>query len=509
MKRMMKSFGTFLKAIGQTSKLTLDESCFAGVDINKHNYLKDVINKILSQDGEVRTGKDGGGKPVTGADYDLEKLQDLLETPNVTPANFDACAKNKNAKWTNIFKGDFSGASGIDKVSGTVKTFGSGATMTAIQESITAVILELKCNKTPIAVSDDALREAKTKEAAPIIKWLLASKPSENSGICKYINFPKMTDDDFFIAMSSFIKDWGSSIEKVYNADIRGLVNSIFKHGIAAKTWHFGHFGRKDMTNIPELKSYLANDRAGMQKDMVDKSDIVLFFNANEAKAIMRKAMTAKTIEEHNAILNEAFINKKLLGISLKQIGGQFNLIGVNFNKALTNAANDEINADKIAAVVCNTKNTKENTFTPNSISEIKYAETSTGKLFITVNNKKSIHINNLLQLDFRTKGSPRIAVIIYEKGAKAYMGNGKNSFSKETINGLPALNFDIAMIEKMHAGEPTNEIINLVMNRFAALLKSKDGVKRFSLAFADAVGYSFVSDDVFTQVSAPYIKIY
>ena len=149
MKEIYKSFGAWLEGTGQSPIFLLDESVFTADDILKHTYLKDVIDRIVNQKGEIRTGKQGEGTPVTAADYDIDMLNELIDKPNVTKNDFDACIKNKNARWTNLFKGDFSGGSGRD-VTGAATTFGSGANMTEIQESITAVLLEMNVNKTVV-----------------------------------------------------------------------------------------------------------------------------------------------------------------------------------------------------------------------------------------------------------------------------------------------------------------------------------------------------------------------
>ena len=89
-------------------------------------------------------------------------------------------------------------------------------------------------------------------------------------------------------------------------------------------------------------------------------------------------------------------------------------------------------------------------------------------------------------------------------------MGSAKQSFAKKEINGIPGLNFDIAGLEKkMGKGGDIAKKINVIMKEFLALLKQHGGIKKFALAFADSVGYSFESDDAFVQLSAPYIKIY
>lgn len=508
MKEIYKSFGSWLEGTGQSQTFSLNESVFTGDDIVKHTYLKDVIDRIVNQEGEIRTGKQGEGDPVTAADYDVEKLKELLDKPNVTKNDFDACVKNKNARWTNLFKGDFSGGSGRD-ASGAVTTFGSGAKMTEIQESITAVLLEMNVNKVPLNINDDAVPD-KFKKKSDIIKWLITSKPSIESGICHYIDFG-LSDEEFAVAMTNFLDSWGKSMEKIYGANVRQLISAIYKRGITAKKWIFGHFGRKDLAGIPELEQYLKNDRCGVNKDDADKSDIVLFFNPAVARRIMRSAMGAKSIAEHNEILNNAFFKQNLIGISLKQIGSTFNLIGVNLNNSFTNVSSEEINPDKVAAVIHRTKNTSRNTFNTSMIKRVEPAKSLSGLIELEPNNKKSIHLNREVQITFRTRGTPTISVTIGEKGAKALMGSAKQSFAKKEINGIPGMNFDIAGIEKAMGGKhgDTTKKINAIMKEFLAIIQAKGGLKKFALAFADAIGYSFESDESFIQLSAPYIKIY
>lgn len=510
MDAIFENFSTYLEATKQLPKFSLDESTFSAKDAEnpKHTYAKDVINKIINN-ATIKTGETGEGTPVSLKDYDIDKLHKLLDKDGpITSKEFDACIKNKNARWCNLYKGDFSGGSGIDASSGVVKSFGNGAIMTAIQESVIAVLLELNCNKTPLNIDEDDVPE-KFKKKSPIIKWLISSKPSKETGICKYIDFPTTRDEDFVTAMTSFLETWGPSMEKVYNADVKQLISSIFVHGVSGKAWHFGHYNRKDMSSLPELKSYLLDKRCNRNKDDVDKSDIILFFNTNDARKTMRAAMAAKDIDEHNAILNEAFVNKKLIGISLKQIGGTFNLIGVNFNRSTTNAFSDEINKEKIAAVIHNVKNKKENTFDASLIEDVHPAESATATLQLHVNNPESIHVSKPLYLVFRTKGTDAISLILFEKGAKAYMGNAKQSFAKPEIFGYPGLNFNVNAMEKTMKNIPLTERINTIAEKFVNMIHSKGNIRKFALAFADAVGYSFQSDDKYIQLSAPYIKIY
>lgn len=508
---IFENFSVYLEETNQLPKFELDESTFTAKDAIKpnHTYVKDVINKLLEPNAVIKTGETGEGQPVSIKDYDVDKLHELLDKEGpITSKDFDACIKNKNARWCNIFKGDFSGGSGVDVKTGSVKTFGSGAGLTAIQESMTAVLLELKCNGTALNIDETAVPD-KFKKKSPIIKWLISSKPSAGTGICHYIDFPTKQDEDFAVAMASFLESWGPSLEKAYNADVKKLISSIFVHGITAKNWHFGHYGRKDMTSIPELRSYLLDDRCHGQKDDADKSDIVLFFNVKDARATMQAAMRAKNLDEHNMILNEAFVNKKLLGISLKQIGSTFNLIGVNFDRSLTNAIGQEINKDKIAAVIHNIKNTKQNTFDASMIENVQPAKSATATLTLHVNNQASIHVSKPLYLVFRTKGSDAISLILFEKGAKAYMGNAKKSFAKPEIFNHPGLNFNVKAMEDSMKDLPLTERINNIVKKFVDMIHSKGNIRKFALAFADAVGYSFQSDEEYVQLSAPYIKIY
>lgn len=509
MYNIFENFSTYLEAMQQLPKFSLDESTFSAKDTEdpKHTYVKDVINKIINN-AVIKTGETGEGNPVSLKDYDIDKLHELLDKDGpITSKEFDACIKNKNARWCNLFKDDFSGGSGI-ALAGVVKSFGRGAIMTAIQESITAVLLELNCNKTPLDIDEDAVPE-KFKKKSPIIKWLISSKPSEETGICKYIDFPTKRDEDFVTAMTAFLRSWGPSMEKTYNADVKQLVSSIFVNGVSGKTWRFGHYNRKDMSILPELKSYLLNKRCNKNKDAADKSDIILFFNANDARKTMRAAMAAKDINEHNAILNEAFMNKKLIGISLKQISGTFNPIVLNFNNSTTNVFGDEINKKKITTVIHNIKNKKENTFDESLIENVHLAESVTATLQLHVNNPESIQVSNPLYLVFRTKGTDAISLILFEKGAKAYMGNAKQSFAKPEIFGYPGLNFNVNAMEKTMKNIPLTERINTIVKKFVNMIHSKENIRKFALAFADAVGYSFQTDDNYIQLSAPCIKIY
>jgi hypothetical protein len=293
---------------------------------------------------------------------------------------------------------------------------------------------------------------------------------------------------------------------------INHIINGIFKKPITAPYWHFGHFQRKDQKGLYALlKQYLDADRIGQQKDDIDKSDIILYFNQQDAKVTMNAALHASSVEEHNEILNNAFFNKRFLGISLKQVGSTFNLVGVNLSNAFTNVMGDEINNDKVVRVICKNRNAKNNTFIENCVDTKKIeVAAKTVVIPIKVNNKSSIHVSNDVSLTLRTKGTERINAILMEIGASAFLGNAKGKFAAKKVNELPAMDFDIKGIEdELIKKFDLPQRLKKITKMFCDIMKLPGGVKRFAVSFADASGYSIETDRDYYQLSAPYIKIY
>ena len=102
------------------------------------------------------------------------------------------------------------------------------------------------------------------------------------------------------------------------------MINSVFNKGIA--NWGQAQFGHYRLSKncpkvtksiIPVLEEYLGKKRLSFNKDNIDKSDIVLYFDAPRAEKIMTTVMHAKDLDEHNQLLNYAFVNQELMGIIL------------------------------------------------------------------------------------------------------------------------------------------------------------------------------------------------
>ena len=518
--KAIKKFGEWLaeQAFDNTFKLDLtqdlNEASLTTANFTPgsgHTYYGDKLKERLFAKLPVYLGKTERTKDfITLDDFDPELLKAAK-----TPEDYDNAytskrfiTNQKKSILTQLFKGDFS--SKTDET-GEHITFGSGASMTHIQESVTAAILELSCNKIKIAPIPDRVPKKYQKKDL-IQQWMISSRPSDNSGICRYVDFKINDDEKFALAMDAFLFSWGKSISKIYNSDARGLINGIFKTPITAKYWHFGHFQRKDQAAVaPVLKRYLDENRLEQAKDDIDKSDIVLYFSDNEAKLIMQDAMKATTVDEHNEILNRAFFGKRLLGISLKQVGAVFNLVGVNLNNAFTNVMGDEINSDKVIRVICRSRNLEKNTFVQGCVNLKNVKVMAKGvEIPIKVNNKESIHVTNDVLLTLRTKGTERINAILQEEGAKAFLGNAKGKFAKAKIGKAPGLNFDITALEdSMMKKYDLPKRLENITKQFIDLMGLPGAIMRFSASFASASGYSLETDNTYYQLSAPYIKIY
>lgn len=484
-----------------------------------HYYADDVKNALFAGK-KVYLGKESRTNDfITIDDFDEDLLKDAT-----TPEEFEDAyiskrfiTNTKKGIITQLFKGDFSGGIKTNEDGEEIATFGTGAEITKLQEAITAVLLEMNCDgktNTSLKFKKEEVPEefAKKNDKFNILKWMLTSNPETKSGICAYVDFPIKEKAKFASAMLEFVKTWGNSFVKVFNiSSVKQLINSIYKTPITSGKWHFGHFGRNDQPALKAtLESYLSGNRVGVQKDSIDKSDIVLYFNQTEANKIMKSALQAQTKEEHNSILTDAFMQKKLIGISLKKITGDVSLVGVNISNALTNANGPEIADGKTIAVKYFSKNTKQNTFTRGSfINEPRLAAEKTGELRIGVNNKESIHVDKDILLAIRTKGTANLFAVLREANSQANFGNAKVAFAKTEVNGLPGLGFNMNEIQNAINKRPINKQIKIMFDEFRKIISKPGGVKKFSVAFADAAGYSVIIDDNFTQIAAPYIKIY
>lgn len=500
----------------------LNEASFKTADFAKgvEHYYGDDMKNALFAGKKVYLGKESRTSDfITIDDFD----EDLLKAAT-TPEEFEAAYTSKrfitNSKKsiiTQLFKGDFSGGIKISETGEEIETFGTGAVITKLQESITAVLLEMNCNgmtNASLKFNEDEVPAefAKKNDKFNILKWMLTSNPETKSGICAYVDFPIKEKTKFAAAMYQFVKVWGNSFVKVFNiSNVKQLINSIYKTPITSGKWHFGHFGRNDQPQLKAtLEQYLSGNRVGQQKDSVDKSDIVLYFNTAEANKIMRSVLNAKTEEEHNLILNDAFMQKKLIGISLKKITAEVNLVGVNISNAMTNANGSEIADGKTVVVKYSSINTEQNTFTSESFKNGPRIDSEkTGEMRIYVNNKESIHMNKDVVLAIRTKGGNNLSAILREANSQANLGNAKTAFAKTEVDGLPGLGFNIREIQSTLRRSPLKKQIRILFNEFKKIVNEPDGVKKFSVAFAYAAGYSVMIDDNFTQLAAPYIKIY
>jgi hypothetical protein len=500
----------------------LSEASFKNSDFTKDvgHYYADDVKAALFAGKKVYLGKESRTSDfITIDDFD----EDLLKAA-ITSEDFEAAYTSKrfitNTKKgiiTQLFKGDFSGAIKTSKDGVECETFGPGAVITKLQEAITAVLLEMNCDGMTNASLKFNKEEvpaefAKKNDKFNILKWMLTSDPELGTGICAYVDFPIKEKAKFTSAMLEFVKVWGNSFVKIFNiSNVKRLINSIYKTPITAGKWHFGHFGRKDQPAVrATLKEYLSGNRVGQQKDQIDKSDIVLYFNSIKANKIMRSALQALTEEEHNSLLTDAFMKKELIGISLKKITDGVSLVGVNISNAETNANGSEIADGKTIAVKYSSRNTKQNTFTSKSFTnEPRLEAEKTGELRIMVNNKESIHVGKDIILAIRTKGTSNLFAVLREANSQANLGNAKVAFAQKEVNGLPGLAFNMNEIQEAYQERPIKEQIKILFDEFRRIVRNPEGVKKFSVAFAYAAGYSVMIDDAFTQLAAPYIKIY
>ena len=410
---------------------------------------------------------------------------------------------------------------------------GKGDAATEIQEAITALLLTMKVHNAKLQYDKDdvppLIKRGKqvADNRSDLYKWLLSSDPIKQTGVCKYIEFnvPRNDIDAFKMQLEEFLKSWIYSFEAIWKADIKGLINSIFKKGIA--NWGQAQFAHYRLTkNMPkitgeiisDLKDYLGKKRLTFNKDNIDKSDIVLYFNPTRAHKIMETVMNAKDLDEHNQLLNYAFVNQELMGISLKQVVSEATIAAANFDKAATTAVGDTINEKKQIFIEYHGRtkqDMKKNTFGPVSLDDVIETEGKSSGIILKLSNKEHIHCESgEINLDIRTKGGSSIASEFREKGHPAF-GNANIPMAKKVIKNEEGPNINIPNLVKQIMDDGTAENIGELVTAISQIVAQKFIEKPQTLAmlFAEAAGYPVkIVRKTGTEIkilAAPYLKLY
>ena len=242
-----------------------------------------------------------------------------------------------------------------------------------LQECIIAVILEKmihnqlgdlvhsKNYKLPMAVKRG--KTVPLKEDTPqnqFWHWIMDTDPSKKTGIAKYYKIKSATSEedkaDLQAELTNFADAWAPAFYGIASSTIIDELKSVWVKNKA--NWNkaqFFHYARIDNANeVPNIKSYLKDARCGRAKDTVDKTDIVLGFNAKTVNEHMGRALKLKDIDEHNTLLNHWMNTQELIGISLKKPSKEGpSLAAVNLftNDVTTNATGENINDDFKVAV--------------------------------------------------------------------------------------------------------------------------------------------------------------
>ena len=430
---------------------------------------------------------------------------------------------------------------------------------TAAQESMIAGILQLladiKSHKTRLEQMEIPesvvafLGEKKTAKLNDFAKWLLASNPIEKTGICAYVDFEVPDDDieNFQVELADFLfngsDNWYKSFNALYNSNILDEISNVFTDAIQDwKSALFLHFWRfqdgindgKSLRNTV-VDDYLNKARCGSQKDTIDKADIFLVFDFNEAKKIIEDLMEkTKDRNDYFSKMTNYINAKKFIGISLKKISGEVTLAAVNF-KTETNAVGDNINPEKKVCLKYAGENDLKNTFaiSENSKDPVKknFAKVKVpkmeGKVTYVIEipfhrgHWHDLHVSEhtKLQISIRSNSSRLGAVTVEAKftNAAANLGKMVTGLKKKLqYDPVAELNAKLQKLKQKNKNALPKQYISAAYEKVA-----RDILERFTkneLGFyeilANGIGYPIEKINKkgkreYIVDSAPYIKIY
>lgn len=395
---------------------------------------------------------------------------------------------------------------------------------TEIQEAITACILNLKAKNIKVtgeisprlaSFIHDAKKIAKFTDFE---KWMYSSSPLNNTGLCEYIDFGEVFDEQqeyaFQCELYSFLEGaWAKSFSAMYNStSIMNELATIFKPKISnIGNTEFLHF-KNILDGHPLAKTpigpYLRDGRAGYSsKDTLDKTDIVWCLNGdvNETFKACNDLMNVKDGKTYCQFVNDLVANNIMIGISLKQIGKELHFAAVNF-KTFTTASTLNINPNKKVLVKYFGPGNKENTFDWENATV--YQRSAKGCILrVPITHSEHIHAD-VKYVEIRMgSNSSAPGSIMAEWGIPGFPARlGK--FTK-VLNEV--LGFRLVTVRDMYVEQGLSwpDVYSKVADDLVEVIKSHP--KELSKIFALGVGYpvQFSKNKQPELDSAPYIKIY
>jgi len=482
-----------------------------------------------------------GGVMVSDEEFDNPDFNGLFyKTSNSASAKPKLCIGKGSSAESNLFDAGAEQSGASDMViklpcgakialhqSAKSKSFKYLKNTTDFQEAVIGALMQMRVDNIPIPVPTD-----KKKAKYPVQAWMESSDPVKKTGICKYIDYSVPAEDveqfqtEINMILTSGNNGWRNCFEAIYKVDWKSEINKIFIH---KPTWFKPLFIHDNMRLPSTVKAsaskFLGKQRCGVQKDVVDKTDILLVFNAADAVPLMDRCMafTKDQIPEHNEFVNEMINQGKMLGISMKQTGTSVMVAAVNFN-IKTTAVGDNIN-DEYKVVVqidpddpnnCTFNCNKKNLVIPQFKPDVK-----TYRIDVPFNrgHGKDLHAGDgdMLGIFIREAGGT-IQCNFGLKGAKAFFGKG-NLALKEILPAEPNyVPIDLTAIVKKNidAGKSVPEAVYEGVKRIASLIFTHPWT--FTKIFAKSAGYplAIVGKDKkgkkklnYEFMAAPYMKVF
>ena len=416
-----------------------------------------------------------------------------------------------------------SGKADIAKADGSGSTDQLGNT-TDLQESITSAIMTLNIN----GFQFPAAKNKKFK-SHPVTEWLIESDVVNKTGIWKYVDAKVSDPEKFKQQFTDWLikykddgtikwKGWSSNFEYIAKENWRSRISAMFKDN--KPTWENAIVvhDRNLIAGINRalLQKYLAEDRFGAQKDLLDKTDTVLAFNgASSCNNLIKQVLSTKSPEEHNELLNRLVNEVQLVGISLKQVASTVNVAAVNFKNfnILTTAVGDNINDEYKVCVRYDTGSgkTKQDhcTFKIGSATILPQQKEDATNFRVRIDcNPHDLHLkdNQYVELQVRNHNGVNIAFI--PSGANAKFGDANSQFDKYDEIGNITVKYNALTNQGMSLRDATKQIAEMIVDFF-----NKNPLALHEI-FAKTAGYPLLKtkngkNPDYNLSQAPYIKIY
>lgn len=482
-----------------------------------------------------------GGPLVSDEEFDNPDFNGLFyKTSNSEKAKTHLCIGKGSAAEAALFDagGKPSGTSDMALVlpsgakiklhqSSKAKSFKYLKNTTDFQEAVIAALMQMRVDHIQIPIPAD-----KKKAKYPVQAWMESSDPVKKTGICKYLDYTVPPEDveqfqaEINMILTSNSNGWRNCFEAIYKQDWRQVIDSVF---VKKPTWFKPLFIHDNMRLPANIKSaaakFLGRQRCGVQKDTVDKTDVLLVFNSAEAADLMEQCMkfTKDQIEEHNKFVNEMVNQGRMIGLSLKQTGADVMVAAVNFNLKTT-AVGDNINDKYKVVVQIDPSNPANCTFNCNKKALDVPPFKEGVKTYVI-----GVPFNKGHAKDLHAGDDDKLGIFIREAGgtkqcnfglvgAKAFFGKG-NLALKETVPDEPGyVPIDLtAIINRAKAnGEDTPHAVYRGVQRIQSLIYTHQWT--FTKIFAKSAGYplAILGKDKkgrkhydYEIVAAPYLKIF